>query len=165
MGTPSKIRLDDAIFVPTCSKNLVSVKKMIDKGAHIEFEKNPGLTAWDNTNFPFRVTNNLYYLPATALQGNSRHQVESDKYAMVATDMALWHQRLEHNNKADIQVLQMQAHGIRVTKESKSITCESCETQKARKVPIPNKWGTRANHEMEVVHTDILGPVEATTLG
>ena len=32
MGTPSKIRLDDAMFVPTYSKNLVSVKKMIDKG-------------------------------------------------------------------------------------------------------------------------------------
>ena len=84
---------------------------------------------------------------------------------MVATDMALWHQRLGHNNKADIQALQMQAHGIRVTKESKSMTCESCATQKARKVPIPNKWGTRANHKMEVVHTDILGPVEDTTLG
>ena len=38
--------------------------------------------------------------------------------------------------------------------------CETCQVNKLRKIPVPTDSGTRGKDVLEIVHTDILGPIK-----
>ena len=77
-------------------------------------------------------------------------------------NVKLWHERLAHNNEKDLKELQKHASGINVTGELG--TCEECCTEKAKRQPVNRDFGTRAKKVLDIVHCDVMGPINETTL-
>ena len=73
--------------------------------------------------------------------------------------LGLWHKRLGHNNVEDVYKLTDHAVGLKLS-ESDLTNCEKCQLKKSKKLPVPKDSGTRACEVLEIVHTDILGPVQ-----
>ena len=73
--------------------------------------------------------------------------------------LRLWHKRLGHINVEDIYNLKDQAVGLKLS-EHNSTHCETCQLNKSRKFPVPKDSGTRASEALEIVHTDIFGPIQ-----
>ena len=48
--------------------------------------------------------------------------------------------------------------GLKVN-EHDLANCEICQLNKSKKLPVPRDSGTRASEVLEIVQTDILGPI------
>ena len=53
--------------------------------------------------------------------------------------------------------------GMEVAKDGKTNLCETCCVQNAKREAVPKQWGTRAEAKLDIVHTDVLGPVHQTS--
>ena len=72
--------------------------------------------------------------------------------------LSLWHKRLGHNNIEDLLKLKDQAIGLKIN-EHDLRTCDTCQLNKSKKLPVPKDSGKRAKDVVELVHFDILGPI------
>ena len=73
--------------------------------------------------------------------------------------LSLWHKHLGHNNVEDIYKLKDHAVGLKLI-EHNLTNCEICQLNKSKKLPVPKDSGTRASEPLEIVYTDILGPIQ-----
>ena len=71
----------------------------------------------------------------------------------VEDTLQLWHERLGHNNKMDIQKLSEQTVSLKFL--DRDDECDVCTTQKARRSPKLSTAGTRASKQLKIVHVDI----------
>lgn len=55
--------------------------------------------------------------------------------------------------------------GIRIPNGDSSFPCEGCILGKAQRTPIPKFTTSRANKPLQLVHSDVLGPIEVPSLG
>ena len=61
--SPHKVRLENALYVPSYKRNLFSVQAATEKGASVSFSsKSAELKASDGTSFPIEKEGKLYYL-------------------------------------------------------------------------------------------------------
>ena len=150
-GRMRRMELKDALYVPSYSHNLVSVKRLLDQGVKVQFEEPPRLVAPDGTIFPMKSFNNLFSLEVF---------VEPKQKGMQAQTMTRWHERLGHTNKRDVSLLEKNVDGMNISSgDSGPGVCEPCVTQKAKRASMKKTWGTRATETLEIVHTDVLGPL------
>lgn len=144
-GNQRRIELKDAFYVPSYSRNLVGVKKLNDAGVRVLFGGEPCLEV-QGTTFPVVEKAGLFLL-----QGEVCHAGVGCK----SETLTRWHERLGHNNKNDIQLLEKKVEGMSIS-ERDNEQCSSCDTQKAKRHAIKKTWGTRATKSLEIVHTDVL---------
>ena len=135
-GKPRRIELKDAMFVPSYSNNLVSVKRLNDSGVKVEFGDRPRMCAPDGTVFPITCRKNLFYLQTVSSPINGQ--------AMKAETLTRWHERLGHANKKDVAALTQQVEGMQILPGRGETVCEPCSTQKAKRAAVSKTWGTRA---------------------
>lgn len=92
--------------------------------------------------------------------------VANDKYAGFVDEQInkdLWLHRLAHLNSADIKRMHEQGmvRGIEKLKIDKhSKICESCIFSKQTRLPFPRKTEPRSNRVLELIHTDVCGPLK-----
>ena len=153
-GESHLLTLCDALYVPSYAHNLLSVKRLIDDGLEPSF-KHPPVIRSNDVEVPMTMRNNLYYLECSA-----GGQLEEANNAATAD---VWHSRLGHNNIQDVSKLPALVEGMKITEGSTKV-CSTCATQKSKRAPIAKKWGTRVNQPMDVVHSDILGPIHVTSI-
>jgi hypothetical protein len=103
-----KMELKDAMYVPSYSRNLLSVKTLCDREANVDFGKGARLRTSNGTIFPFSVRDNLYSLQVHAMINDD---ADTTAYAMAAESLSLWHERLGHNNKRDVAALPRAVEG------------------------------------------------------
>ena len=65
-----------------------------------------------------------------------------------------------HNNYKDLSHLEQHVEGMKIS-DFKIENCETCELIKAKKKPVPKNSFTRATRTLDIVHTDILGPIDS----
>ena len=63
-----------------------------------------------------------------------------------------------HNNFTDLSKLAEHVKGMRISDSSVNV-CQICELNMARKQPIAKDCTTRAQAVLDILHTDILGPI------
>jgi transposase InsO family protein len=159
-GHDREVELRDAMYVPEYSRNLVSVKRLCDGGATIDFGRHARLVTANGTNFPFVVRDNLYSLQ---VRTSTRGQQDAAEFAMTSQTLTRWHERLGHNNKQDVAALQKKVEGMKVTQDDEQ-TCNPCVVQKAKRAPMKKTWGTRSQATLDIVHSDILGPLHEESI-
>jgi hypothetical protein len=148
-GQFRRIELKDAYYMPNYGRNLVSVKRLNDAGVETVFGSSPRLIVAAGTVFPLQEDNGLFVLKGKVRSEEAAH----------AVPLALWHDRLGHNNRKDVQCLESKVLGMSISDKTVEL-CETCETEKAKRQPIKkSSWGTRALKTLDIVHTDILGPL------
>ena len=67
--------------------------------------------------------------------------------------LQLWHERLGHNNKMDIQKVSKETESLKFL--DKDDKCDVCNIQKARRSPVYKTVDTRASKSLEIFHVDI----------
>lgn len=92
-------------------------------------------------------------------------KVRHTAYKCISVDTDLWHRRFDHVNHGFLS--QMFVHNLvigfpKIIKVDK--VCNSCLFGKQSRVPFPKTRKWKATHKLELVHTDIGGPMKTLSL-
>jgi len=82
--------------------------------------------------------------------------------------LELWHRRLGHLNIKGVHALQNMVSGMNLGNmpcPTSSFLCEGCIEGKQHCKPFPSDGGMRATEPLEIVHSDVCGPMRTTSLG
>ena len=150
--------LYDVLHVPDLKQNLFSVKSATDRGMIIQF----GHTrAWvknkiGQTHAMGTRVGKLYYLDLDS----SYHR------ANLASCNTIWHQRLAHVNQSTIQQMNRESlvTGADLADVSVGI-CEPCIKGKMAHRPYKAKGYIKTRRVLELVHTDVCGPMQNQSIG
>jgi hypothetical protein len=99
------------------------------------------------------------------------HEAEAANLMQFPTgDDALefWYYHLGHLNVKSVNTLQNVVSGMKFDKCFCSISlllCEACIKGKQHRVAFPNKGGRRATEPLEIIHSDVCGPMRTTFMG
>ncbi|HEY0222472.1 MAG TPA: DDE-type integrase/transposase/recombinase, partial [Lactovum miscens] len=141
--------------------NLLSVKKIAEKGLSVIFENNKCLILKENNVIlECEATDNLYQIQPIETNENSVTQA-----AFICTNkncIELWHKRLAHkNNEAIKQIITHElADGITIDNCKHDTTCVHCIKSKLSDLPYPKEARYRASQPLDLVHTDVCGPID-----
>jgi hypothetical protein len=77
----------------------------------------------------------------------------------------LWHERLGHLNMASLKELDAMVDGMNLKEMPLHHICEGCVKGKHQRTSFPKDGATRASELLEIVHTDVCGPMRTTSHG
>ncbi|CAI5771537.1 Retrovirus-related Pol polyprotein from transposon TNT 1-94 [Podarcis lilfordi] len=153
------------LYVPELSCNLISVSTLDKKGFQITFGNGEcKVTKNGKVVAQAKLINGVYELD---LSENQSAKVAHSSQKNEA-DLDLWHRRLGHRDTNVILDLQKRelVRGLQVKQSNKApAKCVSCITEKAVKPSFPRCAEQRSNKVLDIVHTDICGPMNVPSLG
>lgn len=156
-GKIAKIQVENVLYVPELATDLLSVSQIIKKGCNVQcnkegskiFNKNNQLIA------SAKLINNMYRL--------NTHCVPAYISSVKDNDFYLWHQRMAHLNFEDLNKLS-EATGVEKLKNDGKVICITCQEGKQTRNYFSSE-GSRAKEKLELVHSDVCGPMEVPSLG
>ena len=164
----STIILHDVLFAPDLKMNLLSVSRLTHNGMIVTFTKNQCRISYEDNRMiaiSIRDLSDLYRLTSRRL--NDR--VSANASAKVNnSDTKLWHARLGHLNTEAMQrlVRKQMVDGLPSALPTTDIgVCEGCALGKSHRTAMPKHGTSRTTRLLELVHTDICGPMQVDSLG
>lgn len=159
--SPRLIRFDNTLYVPDLRTNLISVAKITDKGHKVIFQDDSAIVVdrQGQVKFTAERKGNLYY-------------IRKDEECAVATtgtkfsELKRWHERLGHLNVRDlVNILNKIVGPDAVVGDHKELLdCETCHKGKMTTLPFP-KGMHPCTELLEIVHSDIVGPMRVNSKG
>ncbi|BFG32908.1 hypothetical protein CerSpe_191820 [Prunus speciosa] len=156
-------RIREVMIVPVLDENLLSVGQMVEHGHWLVFGDNEVNIYEDkqmkdlvarvpmkgNRSFPLSLD---YVNPAMA----NRVTMEEPS--------PLWHKRFGHLNYTSLMLLQEKemVQGLPSLRAAKHV-CSGCATGKSHREPFDKEKVWRASQPLELIHSDICGPMQITT--
>ena len=153
------VRLEDVIYSSELNANLISVPKITNSGHKVVFTNKKCFITKQNGELIATGSRegNLYVLDTATEQTYSVLDQEKENI--------LWHKRLGHINNTDMSLLRdKQGRGLPQTVSSVH-DCKECVYGKHHRTVFPKSEGGRATEILEIVHSDICGPIEIPSLG
>jgi len=142
----------DVLYVPEIDQNLLSVRRLLEKGFKLNFEDNHCSIKYANNKEMFSIK----------MSGRSftLDPMEEEQVAYPATENStvIWHKRLGHFHHAAVLNMQRKelAHGIPHL-DYELPNCEVCQYGKQARLPFKHaSW--RATEKLQLIHTDLAGP-------
>ena len=155
------IVLRDVLYLPDLDKNLLSVRAMVKPGATVEFQGNK-----------CKITRNGKLL---AVGKNERKlyllQIVEDQHVYNAqknSNLELWHYWYGHLGIDNVKVLMKgeMVDGISSKDNCQECSvCESCIMGKQHKTEYPKDGGKHKSDLLELVHSDVCGPMPVNSFG
>ena len=164
-GKVVEISLQDVLHVPTLGCNLLSVKKLTKDGYKVNFEeqqcqilKNGELQA------TARMFSELYELK-TVEKTSAVNEAINTGHADNCQHS--WHRRFGHRHPVAVKELAEKglATGIRIKDCGTRETCECCIKGKMTRIPFPKEATNRTRLILDLIHTDVCGPMQTMTPG
>lgn len=147
--------LKEVLFVPQLSKNILSVRSITDNGGEVNFTRDEVRVVKEDKVVlrGSKTSNGLYSI---SLGTDLSHE------ALVTDSVEeedLWHRRLGHLSRDYLKNTAGMVQGVKIIGEKNHGTqCEVCIQAKQTRTPF-NKNRTQALRTLEVIHSDIVGPV------
>ncbi|KAI5314779.1 hypothetical protein L3X38_043955 [Prunus dulcis] len=157
-----KRHIKEIMLVPRLKENLLSVGHMIEHGYYLVFgdhkveiyndSSHTNLVAKvqmkENRSFPLKLQAEMHL----AYRAGVDHSTD------------LWHRRFGHLNMSSLKLLKEQdiVVGLPEIKEVKEV-CEGCVLGKQSREAFPREATTRASTPLELIHSDICGPMQTVT--
>lgn len=164
-GQDSKVKqivLSEVLYVPDLDMNLVSVSKLVQKGATVTFSET-GCTISRGSRIAAVAPRymGLYHLRLAEQAGAAMEQ-SCGKHCVHE-----WHRKLGHRDVQAIREMENKqlATGIKVGSCSSNITCETCLQGKMTRLPFPKKAKIKSKAVLDLVHSDLCGPMNTVTPG
>ena len=153
--------ISDVLLVPELDQNLLSVGQMMQNGYSLLFKEGSCLVSNAEGHELFEVEMRKRCFP---INWNLITEHEC-KISKIELDSKLWHKRYGHYNLKSIQFAQKQElvkdlPNIQVCSE----VCEGCQLGKQHRLPFPSSATWRANEKLQLVHSDVCGPMKTTSL-
>lgn len=147
------LTLKDVQFIPDICVNLLSVSQMVKNGCSVLFDIN-GCKIFEKNNKLIatgKLINDMFKM-------NLKLNESACVSAIVENDESvLWHRRLAHANFGTLKKL------LNITVKP-DMKCVICAQGKQARNPF-NDTGKRASKIMELVHSDVCGPMSVRSLG
>lgn len=150
------------LLVPDLEQNLLSVGQLVEHGNSISFEKDCCKI------FDKKRTNQVVAKVKMEKNRNFSLTFQYTKNVVLKMDVLdkswLWHRRLGHLNFQSLKNLQQKnmVYGLPTIEEAKEV-CEGCALGKHHREAFPKEKAWRAKAPLELVHTDVCGPMDTTT--
>ena len=159
-GNQFNLTLSKVLYVPKIKKNLISVGQMAENGAEVYFDKEKCVV---NRNYRCvtigtAVGDKLYLL------NNVREQASFVKKAEPTAE--LWHYRFGHLNKSYLHQLAKDEMVTGMSFRNDDFDkCEPCILGKMKRSSIPKKSFSRSSKPLELIHSDVCGPLQTPSHG
>ncbi|KAI5337779.1 hypothetical protein L3X38_017050 [Prunus dulcis] len=155
----------EVMIVPGLDENLLSVGQMIEHGHWLVFG--------DNEVDIFEDKQLQELIARVQMKGNRCFPLDL-KYvnppvanrATIGDPSCLWHRRFGHLNYCSLRLLQEKdmVQGLPKLQESEK-TCSGCAIGKSHRSSFDKEITWRASQPLELIHSDICGPMQSITLG
>lgn len=158
-----KIQIKNILYVPGLAANLLSVSTIVKCGYKVTFnEKTCDICDTNGRLVCTATLHNKLYILDTKNNYETAHLSNADK----SDDAYLWHLRMGHLNMSDVKKLPSCAEGVTLTQNKSDVTssCIHCFEGKQARLPFKNV-GSRASKPLELIHSDLCGPMETTSYG
>ena len=140
-GRSCLLELRYSFWVLSYARNLVSVKRLTDKGAMIQFKDDPTIKMPNGTVVPMMANNELFSVMA--------QPVETGSLAMMSHSFKHCRRVMGHNNWQDVAKLQQEVVGMNISGSQKKTNYNICCTKKAKRASIPH-LGLRRGSRVQV---------------
>ncbi|KAJ0532224.1 putative RNA-directed DNA polymerase [Helianthus annuus] len=161
-----KIELDDVAYVlqdvyylPELKNNLLSIGQLEQKGLGFLFQSGVCKVYHQHRGLLFqsiRSANRLYPL----FENNKGEASKGCLYTSDEELPRLWHERYGHISKTSMEMLQQKEMVEDLPKfKAAEDVCTDCCIGKQHRHPIPKTSTWRAKEKLELIHSDICGPI------
>ncbi|GKV39214.1 hypothetical protein SLEP1_g47020 [Rubroshorea leprosula] len=154
--------ISNVLYVPELKTNLLSIGQLQEKGYEIIIKN--GVCRIQDSKLGLIAQVKMTANRMFPLHLNCASQ---SCFSAKTNDVAwLWHSRYGHLNFGGLKQLQQKnmVTGLPVF-ECPSIVCEECVISKQHRDPFPKGSSTRARRLLEIVHSDICGPINPVSNG
>ena len=156
------LALHNVLFLSKLTKNLFSVPAMAQMGAEICFDKEK-----------CTVIKNAKKITIGHVLNGKLFRVNTPEFVHLSTmsstlSLDIWHQRLGHLNHDYINQLKKKdlVDGLEIDENTPyEKNCESCALGKMHRQPFPKRGLYRATQPLEIIHTDVCGPIQVESMG
>lgn len=149
--------LYNVLHIPELNGNLFSVKAVTQRGYIVQFGHS---RCWVKNSRRMvcalgTMVNKLYHLDIQSIDHTAASAVAMN---------VLWHQRLAHVNTASIKnMTQWCKNGCDISDDIG--VCEPCVKGKMSRQPYKSRDSIKSKRVLELVHTDVCGPMQTESLG
>lgn len=158
-GRPVKCRLQQVLYVPSLQYSLVSVSTLSKRSMQAVFNSS-GVSITKNGKLcaTGTLSGNLYILDT--------YRAYDPLVACIA-DINRWHERLGHVFHEGIKVMSTRnaVTGLQISDSAVTSTCSSCVAGKLTRSKIPKSASTSDHNVLDIVHSDVCGPMEINSKG
>lgn len=153
--TSHYVTLTNVSYVPDLNFNLISISEVTKKNFNIIFKKNYCRVMNENNICVIRALKegNLYGIKTVNNKSFISKHASKD-------ELIKWHQRLGHLNFRDVYKVK----GNVISKIPENLKCIICEKSKIHQLPFQSSE-TKQSNILEVVHSDICGPLSVKSVG
>ncbi|MCH84804.1 hypothetical protein A2U01_0005641, partial [Trifolium medium] len=153
--------INDVYYVPELKSNLISLGQLQETGCAILIQKGSCQIHDPEEGLVAEVK----------MSGNRMFQLKPESFddqtclkASISDPSWLWHYRFGHLNFNGLRVLQQKemVKGLPQI-ETPSHVCEECVIAKQHRNSFPQESTWRASHVLQLVHSDICGPMNPTS--
>ena len=154
------LTLEKVLFVPELTKNLLSVSSIAKNGGVVKFDEQRCIVSKEGKN-----------ITIGNIVDGKLCRVNTPEFANVATsstpDLAVWHFCFGHLNHDYVNQLAKKqlVAGMKYSDVSFDKECEACALGKMYKLPSPKKSMNRASKPLELIYTDLCGPINVDSFG
>ena len=164
-GEYKPAELSEVLYVPDLAKNLFSVSAVSKRGLTLVFKEDKCHVMNDHDGMmgSGKKDGKLFILDSTPMS-KSFHEANS---AADEKSLELWHQRFGHLGVKNLKLLHDQklVDGMKLNDSEDMKFCEGCVKGKQKSNSFPKGQATRATELLEIVHSDVCGPMQTTSLG
>ena len=169
-NTTSEIQLRDVLYVPDLgSQNLLSVRCIQQAGASVVFGEREGRKVEISKNNELiaiaELCGNSYILLASLQEQKNNKTANRVVTASSSGTLIEWHHCLGHLGFDDVKALAKKNPEIIITSPLTNPTCEHCIVGKQTRKPNSAPANHRAKEHLELIHSDLAGPMSCLSLG
>src|SRR5579859_3429582 len=158
------LQLNEVIYAPRMSTNLFSLMTIYDKGYENRMTPGYGVRIFHREELVATTTR--------AAGGLFRLKTPTDAFAYTAQvtsvtpelDIDIWHRRIGHLGEDNIKKLAKMVDGMGIKVRTTVGVCEACLEGKQHR-QLSHQPATRAKEPLELIHSDLCGPIDPTTHG
>jgi hypothetical protein len=150
--------ITNVYYVPELKNNLISIGQLIEKGVSVLIQNGECRCYHSKEGLFLQTkmsTNRMFAFHATPMS-----QVSTCFKTVLEDETHLWHCRYGHLNCKGLKTLQSKkmVTGLPEIRTPRKL-CKDCVKGKQQRKSIPKKSLWRATHKLQLVHSDICGPI------
>ena len=162
------LALEKVAYVPQLTKNLLSVATMTENGAEVRFDGEKCIVVKNDKHYNIGHKKGKLYCVGLPEMTDSACFTSDTKSKNVSKEV--WHCRFGHLNDNDVDrlVKSSMVDGMSYrtnTHTNESAICEGCMLGKMTKIPFQKRSSYRASKPLELIHTDLCGPMQVPSHG
>ncbi|KAE8906867.1 hypothetical protein PF007_g22869 [Phytophthora fragariae] len=156
----NRIKMVDVLHIPGLDRRLLSVGKLAERGLKVEFQRS-SCVIWGNASAIAlgKKIGKAYMLDC------DQEDARFVEYAGADSQWELWHARIGHPNKDALAKTQRATNGIPDVGQAFPTLCGGCMKGKQTVEAFPKRSKTKTSRVLELVHTDVMGPMKSTSKG